>query len=428
MAASLISAHPFGEAYAAKAGTASGGRWAELQRAARAEIARGLPGPQHEEWRFTPLTALARVGFIPAAAADDVDVTTVPSDVPRIEGATRVVLVNGVYRADLSDTATDIEIASFAPNDATGQIALAELPLVALNTAYVTGGVTIAAKRPTTRTVHLISIGASGSQPLAFHPRIVVTAAAGASLTVVETHIGLPGQPFFANTVIEVDVAEDATVRRYVAVIEDGDAFHIATSGVAVAARGTYESFHLGLGGHRASGTVRQEIHARLNGEAARVQLGGVYALGGESHHDFTTVITHHAPGASSQQLFKGVLDGKSHGVYQGRVQVLQTAQKTDARQLHKALFLTAGPEVDVKPELEIAADDVQCAHGATTGSIDPDHLFFLAARGIDEPTARGLLVEGFVADALSQVSDETARDALQQQVTAWLRKRGGAL
>ena len=427
MAASLLRVHPFGEAYAANAGTPSGGRWADLQRAARAEIARGLPGPKHEEWRFTPLTALARVGFIPAASADDVDVTAVPSDVIHVDGATRIVLVNGVYRADLSDTTNDIEIVPFAPNDAVGTIAPDELPLVALNTAFVSGGVNIAVTRPTSRAVHLISIGASGSQPLAFHPRVVVTTAPGAWLTLIETHVGLPGQPFFANPVTEIDVAEDATVRRYVSVTEDGEAFHIATTGVSVAARGTFEAFHLGLGGHRAAGTVRQEIHARLEGEGARVQLGGVYALSGTSHHDFTTMIAHRKPGATSQQLFKGVLDGKSHGVYQGRVQVLKDAQKTDARQLHKALFLSAGPEVDVKPELEIAADDVQCAHGATTGSIDPDHLFYLAARGIDAEAARVLLVEGFLADALEQMSDETARTVLQQQVTAWLRKRGGA-
>ncbi len=142
MAASLISAHPFGDAYATKAGSLSTGpRIDALRKAARAEIARGLPGPKHEEWRFTPLNALSRVGFIPAVAADDVDVTVVPSEVPRFERAIRVVLVNGVFRPDLSDKLDGIDIRPLSENDAAvGQAAATSLPLVALNTAFFANG------------------------------------------------------------------------------------------------------------------------------------------------------------------------------------------------------------------------------------------------------------------------------------------------
>jgi Fe-S cluster assembly protein SufD len=183
----------------------------------------------------------------------------------------------------------------------------------------------------------------------------------------------------------------------------------------------------MGLGGRKSEGTARQEIHVVVAGEGADVNVSGAYAIAGAMHHDFTTVIDHRAPGSSSQQVFKGVLDNTSHGVYQGRIRVNAAAQKTDARQLHKALFLTQGPAVDCKPELEIDADDVQCAHGAATGAIDADQLYYLAARGIDPETARALLVEGFLTDAMNQISDDAVRAVFVGQMGVWLHRRGGA-
>jgi Fe-S cluster assembly protein SufD len=436
MATSFITAHPFGDAYAARAGALPATPWLEsLRNFARAEIAGGLPGPRVEDWRFTPLAQLAKQDFIPAASADDVDVTTVPLGVPTIAGAIRVVLVNGFYRADLSDAVDGVIIQTL--NDAiasskdrecpVGRIAPLSLPMVALNTVFMDGGLSITAERTVARPVHIVSIGASGSRPVAFHPRIVIAAEPGASVSVVETHIGLPGQPFFANPVTEIVVAPDATVRRYVAVSEDSDAYHLATTVASVADRGTFQAFHLGLGGQNAEGTIRQEIHAIIKGEGANVNVSGAYAIAGGMHHDFTTVINHRVPGSVSKQLFKGALDGRSHGVYQGRLRVAPDAQKTDARQLHKALFLTQGPAVDVKPELEIDADDVQCAHGAATGALDADQLFYFMARGIDPDTARALLVEGFLNDALAEIGDEAVHAAFTGQVSNWLLRRGGA-
>jgi Fe-S cluster assembly protein SufD len=170
-------------------------------------------------------------------------------------------------------------------------------------------------------------------------------------------------------------------------------------------------------------GLVRQEVHVALRGENASVKLNGAYALTGDSHHDFTTTMDHAVPNCQSSQVFKGVVDGQSRGVYQGRIHVARDAQKTDARQLHKALFLSRGPQIDCKPELEIYADDVQCAHGATTGELDPNHLFYLQARGIDPDMARMLLVEGFLADAINEISDETVRDQFGDAISAWLKK-----
>lgn len=423
MAQTALIPHPFGDAYAARARTPSAGpRLTALRTAARADVSRGLPGPKAEDWRFTPLHALARHAFTPAAAAA-VEVDALPVDAPTVPGAVRVVLVNGVYRADLSEGVDAVAIKPLREADALVGTALPPaLPLAALNTAYAEEGIVLALAGILSRPIHILSIGAGGDGPVAFHPRLLIATAPGAAATVVESHIALPGAPVFANAVAEIIVAEGATIRRYASLREDGESFHIATTGVSVAARGAFEAFHLGLGGSRSEGTARQEIHVALEGAGARVDLGGAYAIAGAMHHDFTTVVDHRHGGAISAQLFKGVLAGRSHGVYQGRVRVAPEAQKTDARQLHKALFLDAGAAVDVKPELEIAADDVQCAHGATTGSLDPDHLFYLAARGLDPATARMLLVEGFLTDALDRIGDETVRTLFARQVAAWLR------
>jgi len=215
-------------------------------------------------------------------------------------------------------------------------------------------------------------------------------------------------------------VGRNATVRRYVNVAEDNEAFHISTTSAEVMGGGAYHGFHLSLGG----ALVRQEINVAFKEEGGEAKVNGAYALTGSSHHDFTTFMDHSVPACTSDQVFKGVVDDKAHGVYQGRILVARNAQKTDARQLHKALFLSRGPQVDCKPELEIYADDVQCAHGATTGEIDTEQLFYLTSRGIDPDTARSLLVEGFLADAVGQIEDENVRELFAADISGWLRRR----
>ena len=295
-------------------------------------------------------------------------------------------MVNGQLSVELSDDTDDVpglrvsslkQILSREPQtlkSILGGIAgSGSLPLVALNMAYMADGlVVLAAKNSPAALLHVISIGAAGADPVAFHPRNIIALEDGAHLTVVETHIGLPGQSYLANPVTEINIGAHAALRRYVMVSEDSDSFHLATTAMALAAHASCESFHAGLGG----GKVRQEIRASLNGPGAECRINGVYALSGKQHHDLTTVVEHHVPHGTSSQLVKGVVDDQSHAVFQGRIHVAPDAQKTDARQLHKALFLSKGPAVDCKPELEIFADDVQCAHGAATGELDESHLF----------------------------------------------------
>ncbi|MDX2223208.1 MAG: hypothetical protein SFV21_10690, partial [Rhodospirillaceae bacterium] len=222
LARSGLRDHPFGAEYAARIGALPGAphAWIDgLRQSARAVLATvGLPGPKSEAWKFTPLSDLARVPFMPAARGDDIDVGVVPAHVPRIDGAARLVLVNGVPRADLSDPVDGLAGVTVTPlraalSDADGQVkaqlgGLASAgvhAMAALNTAYMADGLVIAAARADTPArLHMISIGAAGAEPVAFHPRLVIDLAPGAELTLIETHVGLPGQPYFANWVAEV--------------------------------------------------------------------------------------------------------------------------------------------------------------------------------------------------------------------------------
>ena len=169
---------------------------------------------------------------------------------------------------------------------------------------------------------------------------------------------------------------------------------------------------------------ARTEVHARLAAPNATTHLNGAQLLAGTQHADITTVVRHDAPHGTSRQTVKNVLDGRSRGVFQGRIEVARAAQKTDGYQMSQTLLLSPDAEVDTKPELEIFADDVKCSHGATVGELDADQLFYLRSRGIPEAEARSILVRAFLAEALEAVSHDAARAALEQAVAGWWEKQ----
>ena len=433
--------HPFGADYIVRMGTLPGAAqaWVDgVRQSGRAVLAaRGLPGPREEAWRYTLLSDVAKTPFIPAAAADDVDVASVPAQVPRIPGLTRLVMVNGVMRRDLSDawpvmpgsslvTLRDALQSVDGPARAfAGHIAPATTwPMAALNASFLAEGVVIDVGPGSKSALHIVSIGAAGTEPLAFHPRMIAAVGDGAELTLVVSHVGLPGQCYFSNPVSEFTVGRGGTLRHFVDIAEDGDAVHAGVTAVRLDSDASYEDFRLSIGG----GKVRQDVDVVFTGPGARAVVRGAYALTRTEHHDLSTSILHRVPGCTSSQEIRGVVGGQSHAVFQGRVQVAREAQKSDARQHHKALFLTAGPRVDCKPELEIFADDVQCAHGATTGEIDQDQLFYLMARGIPPDAARALLVEGFLDDVVQKISHDGVRNAYISMVAMWLKARSAGV
>lgn len=387
-------------------------------RAAAADMVRrnGLPGAREEAWRFTNLRLVEEANF--SAPRTQADVQPLLARLPAIK-APRLMFADGRYRADLSSPPPNLSVRTGAP--AFDVLARPfDEKLVALNTMLAEDGAEIAIAPGTDAgTLVLISLG-SGAQerPVAFHPRHALRLGSGAALTLIEISIGAGA--YLNNPVLSVSVAEDATLVHLRLQDEAAAAFHLSTLYADVAARGTYDSFSLNLGGR----LVRTEVHARLGGERAVAHLNAAQLLGGRQHADFTTVVRHDAPATLSRQTVKNVLTARARGVFQGKIEVARGAQKTDGYQMNQALLLSPDAEVDSKPQLEIYADDVKCSHGATVGELDAEQLFYLRSRGIAEADARTMLVRAFLAEALDPIAHEAGRAAMEAAIERWWERQ----
>lgn len=432
--------NPFGDDYANAVGALPGATeaWVDgLRKTARAVLeTNGLPTRKTESWKYTSLNEVVKTPFVPAAKAEDVDVTSVPVTIPLLENALKIVLVNGVYRPDLSDSLAveqdGVALESLSsllresPQDLKQVLGAVVKPgqseIAALNTGYMEDGVVLRVDGGTELEVpvHVVSIGAAGAAPCLFHPRFTIALGQGAKAVFLESHVGLPGQPYLTNALTEVVLDAQSQLKHYTLIGDDSDAYHLGQTAVHVDQAADYSSFILSMGGK----LVRREVRVNLHDLHARARVDGAYGLNGKQHSDIHSEIMHNAPDTVSHQIVKGVLGGLSHGVFQGRIHVDRCAQGTDGRQLHKALLLEKGPEVNCKPELEIYADDVQCAHGATTGELDKDHIFYLMSRGIAEPAARALLIEGFLDDVVFGIEHEGVQELVLKSVKSWLARQ----
>ncbi|MFI4987769.1 MAG: Fe-S cluster assembly protein SufD [Alphaproteobacteria bacterium] len=405
-----------------------------LRGAARESFAAlGLPTQRSEEWRYTSLAPLARLAFAPARAArNGIAAASLPWLLPAQAGAHRLVFVNGMPRPDLSAPGAlpaGVTLASLAaalvenPVMLVGRLgalgAIAEQPMLALNTALMADGYVLHLARGTAlaHPVELLFIALSAAEPVSYHPRGLIIAEAGSSATVVEQHIGIGSGTTLANMASEILIEEGAALRHYKLAAEGEQAFHVSLGQVQVASRGRYESFVLAHGGR----LTRNEIRVRLDGPGASCALDGAYLGGRRQHIDNTTFIDHAKPQTTSRELYKGVLDGYARGVFQGRILVRPDAQKTDGQQTSKALLLSPGAEIDAKPQLEIYADDVKCSHGAAAGELDEEALFYLRSRGIAEREARHMLIEAFLGEAVERIASEPVREAFAGRLAAAL-------
>ena len=216
-----------------------------------------------------------------------------------------------------------------------------------------------------------------------------------------------------SNHVTEVLVEQGANLGHYKLQQEAESAYHLSTTAVKLADKAVYDSFVLQLGGCLA----RSDVRCLVDGSHAEARINGAYHGGEGQHIDNTTFIDHARPDSQSREIYKGVLDGNGRGVFQGKILVRQAAQRTDGHQLNRALLLSRKAELDSKPELEIYADDVKCSHGATSGDLNEDQLFYLQARGIDEDKARKILVQAFMFDVLGEIQNPAVREIFHDAI-----------
>jgi len=361
------------EAFAAQAPAAE--PWIqELRAEAFARFAQqGFPTTHNEEWRFTNVAPIARAVWGAASRAPQ---TLSPS-----------------------------ELAAAKPHLA--KHASLDNPFVALNTAFLNGVRLIQVPRGTVLT-DPIEITYEGADGAATHPRTLILIGADAHCTIIETYRGHGA--YFTNAVTEIVAADSAVVDHYKVQQESPAAFHVATMQVAIGRSAAFSSHSISLGG----ALVRNDANAVLS-EGADAILNGLYIVNGSQHVDNHTTIDHAKPHATSHELYKGILDGHSHAVFNGRIIVRKDAQKTDSKQTNKNLVLSDEATINTKPELQIWADDVRCTHGATIGQLDSEMLFYLQSRGIGKVDARNLLIYAFAQDIVDRIKEPALRDSLER-------------
>lgn len=390
----------------------------------------GVPTPKMESWKYTRLRPLDDTQYVPVSDADgQVEVSLLPG-IGNTQA--RLVFVNGRLRDDLSDLSDLPAGVRFGSIDAAlnsdadwvkeqlGKVAGdADEAMVSLNQAMLDSGFVLHVPKGVvvTRPLEVVYIGGLTDRAVAYFPRNLIVIDEGAQATLVKHHEGRGVGAYFANAVTEITVSNAAIFKHYKVQAESIYATHLTTLYADVARDATYESFALSIGGLLS----RSDIKVNLSGQGAHAAINGAYLMRGKEHCDNTSLVDMSVPNTTCKQVYKGVLDDESRAVFQGKIHVAKDAQKADGRMLSKTLLLSNDAEIDVKPELEIYADDVQCAHGATSGQLDHTALFYLRSRGIPEALARNMLVQSFLGDALEEISDETVREVLSDRIVRWL-------
>ena len=390
---------------------------------------RGFPTMRDEDWKYTSLAPLAKTRFRLAPPAGPNGLSRESFERGIEEGwGTRLVFLNGHFVPGLSRASAlpqGVVVSSLAEAVASdpGRVAEhlgsvaghEEYPLVALNTAFLGDGAYIRVPDGAVVEVpiHLVFLSSAPGGPTVCHPRTLIVAGPGSQVTVVESYAALDGGVSFTNAVTEVVAGEGAVVNHCKIERENPNAFHLASLAAHQGRSSRFSSHAVLIGG----ALVRNDVIAVLGDEGAECRLDGLYMAAGTQHMDTRTLIDHVRPHCSSQETYKGVLDGKSRAVFNGEIIVRADAQKTDAHQINRNLVLSDEALVNTKPRLRILANDVKCTHGATVGMLDEDALFYLRSRGIGETAARGLLVYAFASDVIAEIPARPLRRALQQLV-----------
>jgi Fe-S cluster assembly protein SufD len=392
----------------------------------------GFPTVREEAWKYTNVAPFVKIPYQPAPQERK---TFARSPLPLPAGAgVQIVVVNGRYAPELSSVGLltgGLDVASLADAIATRpDVIESRLATIArdgnafanLNSAFLEDGVFVRIPASTTvaEPIHLVFLSEPVFGPTVSHPRNLVIAEAGSQAAIVETFLGTAGEPYFTNAVTEI-VLEDGAVLDFSKLEREGDAaFHVATTAVSVGRNANFTSHSISLGGALA----RNDLNVRLDAEGADCTLNGLFLGNGRQLLDNHTLIDHARPHGTSRELYKGILDGKSRGIFHGKIIVRPDAQKTDAMQTNKNLLLSREALVNSEPALEIFADDVKCRHGSTIGQLDAAAMFYLRSRGIGEDEARNLLVYAFASDVTSRIRVAPLRELVERQLG--LRLAGG--
>ncbi|WP_315719949.1 MULTISPECIES: Fe-S cluster assembly protein SufD [unclassified Bradyrhizobium] len=411
------------------------GKVAEIRREAFAAFERiGLPHRRIEEWKYTDLRALVREVLPLAGPPDAAALTRAKAAVAEaaIEGATKLVLVDGVVATDLSDLAalpSGVTVRMLRAvldeqsNDSRGDLLLTKTsdPMLSLNAALVTDGVVVTVADGTQLSSPLQLIHVATASKTARYSRSHVRVGQGARVALVESAIAAAGAGAYqANDAAVVWVGDEAQLSHVRLMRDAADAVNVSSELFTVGAKSRLNLFNMTSG----AAVSRLQAFFTMAGEGSELIVNGVNLLRDKQHGDMTLVVDHAVPGCTSRENFRAVLDDRAHSVFQGRIIVRQDAQQTDGKMMTRALLLSDEAEADSKPELEIFADDVSCGHGATAGALDDSLLFYLRARGLPEKQAQALLIQAFVGEAIEAIEDDDLRARVIASAQDWMEAR----
>ena len=388
----------------------------------------GFPSTRQENWKYTDVRPITGKSYNTATVnPEKISAKTVDNIRQHELECHELVFINGRYSSahsrlqSLPDGVVIQDLAS-ALNDHPHLIAehlsgssAEPNGFTALNTAFIRDGILVCLPPNAVieKPLNLLYLSGLNDQPFASHPRNIIILSENSQATIIETYIGLEDSNYFTNTVTMAHVQQNAHLQHYKIQQESVQAYHIGNFKIRQAQNSQVESHSISLGG----ALVRNDIHCRLEAEGARITMNGLYMATGRQHIDNHTRVDHLQPHTSSYEIYRGVLNDHARGVFNGKVIVHKDAQKTDAVQSNANLLLSDNAEVDTKPELEIYADDVKCAHGATVGQLDQDMMFYLRSRSIDENTAKSLLTFAFADEVIRQIKLLPIRQQLENLV-----------
>jgi Fe-S cluster assembly protein SufD len=390
----------------------------------------GFPTTRMEEWRYTNLDSIAHTHFTPSIPLNIDSLQKYPGSDQRC----RLVFVNGRYQPDLSNfdaIPSKLQIMSLQQAILTRQPALMEYfdkfqsqnknALALLNTALMEDGVylNIPSGMIVEEPVYLIFLSMPAQKPEAHHPRILLFAGNNSQASIVETYDYLQDEVYWNNTVSDFILGDNASLDHYKIQRESTNAYHTSQLNIIAARDVRLNTSTITLGGK----LIRNDLSVELRGEGAECTLNGLYIVSGTSHVDNHTSIDHEVPHCISHELYKGIIQDKAHGVFSGKVTVMEDAQKTDAKQTNQNLLLSEDASVNTKPQLEIYADDVRCTHGATVGQLDENAIFYLRSRGIPLSEAKNLLTYAFASEVLGRIRQVNLKEYLEKRIFSILNE-----
>ena len=381
----------------------------------------GFPTTHDEDWRFTNVSAIAQTAF-QLTRNCRVQPSQEKLEPYQVRGAScQLVFVNGRFARELSSLGNlpdTVNVSSLAGEISSNPGAIEAHfgryldirrdAFCALNTAFAEDGAYVHIPRGTQveEPICLLFVSIGDDAPSMSHPRNLVVAEENSQATFVEDYVSLDGGAGFCNTVTELVAGDHTVLSHYMIEREHKQAFNISTLRIEQGRSANVVSHSVLLGG----ALVRNNVHPVLAGEGGECLINGLFIGNGHQHLDNYMLVEHASPHCGSRQFYNGILDGHAHGVFHGRIIVHKEAQKTDAKQTNRNLLLSDDVQIDTKPQLEIYADDVKCTHGATIGQIEGNALFYLRSRGIDEVSARKLLLFAFASECLDRIKHGPVR------------------